>query len=68
MSDPPKEDTDNAKATGSGTVSRESVKEIVMEVLRGLQDPPPKKPDGSDPDGEKTVTPGRYNLVNTVVQ
>jgi hypothetical protein len=53
MSDPPKEDSGltagNEKATGSGTMSRESVKEIVMEILRGLQDPRPRSLTGATP-------------------
>ena len=60
--EPPK-----TSATGSELVSRDMVKEIMMEVLSGLQEFSSKQPGNDDATGKEASKTGTYRLLDTRV-
>ena len=68
MSDAPDDDTGRTEppkssATGSKPVSRDMVKEIMMEVLSGLQESSSKQSGNDDATGKEAGKTGKYRLV-----
>ena len=67
MSEPPDDEPDRTEppqipATVSEPVTREMVKEIMMEVLSGLKESSSKQSDNDDTTGKEAGKGGKYRL------